>query len=151
MGEAEAKAHTADVDHPLWARYQRWTSIHPKKVHFDNSRLVSAAEPHDGGPRLESLPDYVYSPLNDPKRDVRIVELLPGKFHDNVKVRIHHVTPRAPPGPKPGDWREELEEIRKNLPEGWEAFKTVRYQMLVNCNCGLLIDLDRREKAIFPT
>jgi hypothetical protein len=72
---------------------------------------------------LTGLPDYEYTPLADPDADARIVELLPGKFDDDVKVRIHHVTLKHPD--RPGDWREELKEVRNKLPEGWEVFKTV--------------------------
>lgn len=118
MGDA---AEPESVEHPLWARFLRWCTIHPEDPPADDNFLVRVA--HDPSPRLTGLPDYEYTPLANPDADARIVELLPGKFDDDVKVRIHHVTLKHPD--RPGDWREELKEVRDNLPEGWEVFKTV--------------------------
>jgi hypothetical protein len=109
------------VDHPLWARFLRWCTIRPKHYDTDNTNLTLV--PHDGSSRLEELPDYEYTPLPDPKRDVRLVELLPGKFDDDVRIRIHLAS--ITPPPKGPGWREELAEVRNYLPPGWEAFATV--------------------------
>lgn len=40
---------------------------------------------------MEPLTDYVYSPLDDPKQDIRLLELLPGDHCDPIRVRILHV------------------------------------------------------------
>ena len=110
------------VDHPLWSRFLRWCTIRPKQFHHANSTNLVLV-PHDGSSRLESLPDYEYSPLPDPTRDVRLVELLPANFDDDVRIRIHYST--LTPPPKGPGWREELHEVRKDLPKGWEVFQTV--------------------------
>jgi hypothetical protein len=111
----------AYVDHPLWSRFLRWCSIRPKQYHTDHSNLVLV--PHDWGSQLESLPDYEYSPLREPERDARLVELLPGQFDDDVRIRIHHVT--LTPPPEGGGWRVDLAQVRSDLPSGWEAFQTM--------------------------
>ncbi|KAE9381609.1 heterokaryon incompatibility protein [Stipitochalara longipes BDJ] len=66
---------------------------------------------------------YEYSPLPDPKRAVRLFELLPANFDDDIRIRIHYAT--LTPPPRGGSWRESLEQLRKDLPKGWEAFQTL--------------------------
>lgn len=114
---------TADIDHPLWARFLRWATIHPESPDDGGDFLVKV--PLDTSSRLLELPNYEYTPLLDPEHDARVVELLPGKFNDDVKIRIHHVTLKPYPGHDKITWRAELEKVRKELPEGWEVFKTV--------------------------
>ncbi|KAK1954614.1 hypothetical protein LY78DRAFT_686808 [Colletotrichum sublineola] len=98
----------AYVDHPLWARFLRWCTIYPKNYETDNSHLVLLSEEERS--RLEDLPDYKYTPLDDPNQDVRIVELLPGKFDDEIIIRIHHI--RLTPPPQRGKvWKTTLAEI----------------------------------------
>ncbi|KAK1573798.1 heterokaryon incompatibility protein [Colletotrichum navitas] len=98
----------AYVDHPLWARFLRWCTVYPKNYETDNSQLVLLSEEERS--RLEDLPDYKYTPLEDPSQDVRIVELLPGKFDDDIIIRIHHI--RLTPPPQRGKvWKTTLAEI----------------------------------------
>lgn len=35
---------------------------------------------------FESLDDYVYSPLANPRLDIRLVELLPGALHETITI-----------------------------------------------------------------
>ncbi|KDN68217.1 putative heterokaryon incompatibility protein [Colletotrichum sublineola] len=112
----------AYVDHPLWARFLRWCTIYPKNYETDNSHLVLLSEEERS--RLEDLPDYKYTPLDDPNQDVRIVELLPGKFDDEIIIRIHHI--RLTPPPQRGKvWKTTLAEVRRELSPDWEAFQTL--------------------------
>jgi hypothetical protein len=64
-----------------------------------------------------NLQGYCYSPLANPTDDIRVLELLPGDFDDDVRIRIHHhtVTPPAPAD----DGRWSLAEIRDTVPDGW--------------------------------
>lgn len=122
------------VDHPLWSRFLRWYTLHPKTYDTDLDQLVLA--PHDESSRLESLPDYKHTPSDDPKTDARVVELLPGKFDDDVVIRIHHVTLKPPP--PSGEWRATMEQVRDELPPGWEVFQTVSHttNWVLGCSSG---------------
>jgi hypothetical protein len=116
------------VEHPLWALFLRWCAIRPKLVDKNFEHLTP--ESRGQCSRLESLPDYAYSPLKDPGRDARLLELLPAHFDEGVRIRIHHVT--LVPPPEGGQWRLTLAEVRSNLPKGWEAFQTVSKQNLLS-------------------
>jgi hypothetical protein len=52
-----------------------------------------------------------------------MIPTTPGKFDDDVRIRIHLVS--ITPPPKGPGWREELADVRNHLPSGWEAFATV--------------------------
>lgn len=112
---------TSYVNHPLWALFLRWCTIHPKPQETSLNDLLSVS--HDESSRLEGLPDYEYSRLDNPKTDARVVELMPGKFDDDVVIRIHHITLKAPPLSE--EWRATLEQVRDELPPEWEVFQTV--------------------------
>lgn len=114
--------HPTDVDHPLWSRFLRWCTIRPKRREIPSSRYL-VIEAHGRSAWLESLKDYEHTPLPDPQSYIRLVTLFPGKFDDDVRVSIHHdaLTP-----PSRGKRRRmALDEIRRDLPSGWEAFQTV--------------------------
>lgn len=90
----------AYADLPLWSRFLRWCTIQPKRHETSIKNLILV--PHDNGSRLESLPEYEYTPLKDPEHDARLIELLSDrKFDDDIKIRIHHVTLTA--SPREGD------------------------------------------------
>lgn len=114
---------TAYVDHPLWSRFLRWCTIRPKAfdTNVGNPYLVDVL--HDNSSRLDSLPNYEYCPLPDPQRDVRLVELLPADFDEDIRIRIHYATLMPPPEGE--GMRVTLAEVVKDLPAGWEAFQTV--------------------------
>lgn len=65
------------------------------------------------------LQPYEYLPFQDARRDIRIVELLPGQFDDSVRVLIHH----APLVQRPdvADTRMTVTELAKTLPSGWKV------------------------------
>lgn len=65
---------------------------------------------------LESLPHYAYSPLSDPARNIRVIELLPGNHNDDVRIRIKEVTLEGPNAQEPSG-RLLLEELRATIPQ----------------------------------
>jgi hypothetical protein len=112
-----------NVGHPLWSRFLRWCTIRPKQNERPRqSSLVSVGQ--ERIVRLESLNEYKYTPLPDPQSFIRLVTLLPGEFDDDVRVTIHHDALR-PPSAGRKTRKMALAEIRRDLPEGWEAFQTV--------------------------
>ncbi|CAN8101822.1 unnamed protein product [Discula destructiva] len=118
------------VGHPLWARYLRWCTIHRR--HHDAEQTSLVLSPHHEIPRLESLPDYKYCPLPSPAKDARIVELLPGKFDDDITIRIHHVS--LTPPPQREEKRATMAQVKQELPPGWEVFQTLVDRRFVFCN-----------------
>ncbi|TVY35267.1 Heterokaryon incompatibility protein 6,OR allele [Lachnellula subtilissima] len=114
------------VSHPLWSRFLRWSTIRPKRRERTNSissPIFAFDSDRDRSLELESLYDYEHTPLPDPQSFIRLVTLLPGKFEDHVRVRIHHETLRPRSEGKPR--RMTLAEIRRDMPAGWEAFQTI--------------------------
>jgi hypothetical protein len=67
--------------------------------------------------------EYQHFPLADPLRDIRLVELLPAEFGDELRLRIFH----APlcEAATPEDNRLALAQLRKLLPEQWLVHTTV--------------------------
>jgi hypothetical protein len=72
---------------------------------------------------LDHLPEYEYVPFKDPKGDIRLVELLPGKFEDDIRVRIHYASLSPPPvGVRR---RLRIGEIKKTIPKDWKIYQTL--------------------------
>jgi hypothetical protein len=111
------------VEHSPWARFLRWCKIHQKER--SSNDLVYLTLP-DGpqSPSLDHLPEYEYVPFQNPKQDIRLVELLPGKFEDDIKVRIHYASLSPPPAGARS--RPRIGEIKKTLPKGWKVYQTAR-------------------------
>lgn len=67
---------------------------------------------------------YTYSSLTNPKRDIRLVELFPGKVNYPVEIRIFQ-EPLVEPSTaeSPGLT---LRELAKTLPPGWKVIKTIQ-------------------------
>lgn len=67
------------------------------------------------------MEEFEYKPLRE--NEIRILKLHPGHFDDDICVSLVHETLLEPPSlVTPG--RLSLRELRKTLPEGWEAFET---------------------------
>lgn len=49
---------------------------------------------------FDTLEYFQYSPLANPTRDIRIIELLPGHFDDDIRICLRH-TPLVEPQTKP--------------------------------------------------
>ncbi|KAK4214226.1 heterokaryon incompatibility protein-domain-containing protein [Rhypophila decipiens] len=75
---------------------------------------------------MSSLQPYQYRPLNNPRRDVRFLRLLPGNPDDPIHISIFHATLGDEPKPKQQQQaRMTLSEIRAKLPEDWWAGETL--------------------------
>lgn len=75
---------------------------------------------------------YVYSKLKDPHRDIRLVEVLPGSFNDDIRLRIYHAALDAPVK-QPNQQHLTAEELSHTLPPGWRAFTTYEGRYLFCC------------------
>lgn len=64
---------------------------------------------------------YEYCPLQDAGRDIRIIEVLPGRFDDSLRVQIHHASIMEPP--EVVDTRMTMPQLQATLPEGWELYR----------------------------
>jgi hypothetical protein len=71
---------------------------------------------------IDSLADLHYSPLRDPERDIRLVELLPGECEDDIRVNIHQATLSAPA--KKETPRMSVTQVQQTLPPGWRVTET---------------------------
>ncbi|KAI1840860.1 hypothetical protein JX266_012942 [Neoarthrinium moseri] len=65
---------------------------------------------------------YIYTPLEDPGRDIRLVTIQAGTWDDPLCIRIGHV-PLYPPT-RTKDTRKPLCEIKRTLPPGWIVEET---------------------------
>jgi hypothetical protein len=70
-----------------------------------------------------AMTPYTYSKLRDPAVDIRLLELLPGDFHDKIRVRMSHVPLLQPQESATSRWS--LSELKATLPNGWLAMETV--------------------------
>ncbi|KAM5354744.1 hypothetical protein ACJ41O_001391 [Fusarium nematophilum] len=70
-----------------------------------------------------AMEPYGYSELEDPDKDIRLFELLPGFFHDDLKLRIFHAALTAPES-KPQAQMMTEEELLDTLPGDWDAVMT---------------------------
>lgn len=67
----------------------------------------------------KQLQPYEYCPLQDAGRDIRIVEVLPGQFHDSIRAHIHHAPLVEPP--HVADTRMTIPQLQATLPKGWDV------------------------------
>ncbi|KAM0417359.1 hypothetical protein ACHAPT_012675 [Fusarium lateritium] len=65
-------------------------------------------------------PKFVYSALEGPW-DIRLVELLPGAFGDDIKLRIFHVA--LPQQKRPSRQETSFNELERTLPPNWYVFR----------------------------
>ncbi|KAJ8119345.1 hypothetical protein ONZ43_g3688 [Nemania bipapillata] len=70
---------------------------------------------------------YEYSPLED-ETSIRVVTILPGEFGDPLRVDIEHKSLVTPEVPK--STRLSVKEIRRTVPEGWDAYETLEGRIL---------------------
>jgi hypothetical protein len=73
--------------------------------------------------RLAQHEHYQYSALRNPEVDIRLLELLPGKLDNVIRVHIFHAPLR--PSAEPTSNGSSLSEIQKTLPPGWSVYETV--------------------------
>ncbi|KAJ3541888.1 hypothetical protein NM208_g4387 [Fusarium decemcellulare] len=66
---------------------------------------------------------YTYSALENPREDIRLFELLPGSFDDDIKLRIFHSV-LDPSLEKPHRPRIALQDLQRTLPPKWEVWET---------------------------
>lgn len=67
---------------------------------------------------------YIYSPLKDPQRDIRLLELQPAARDDDIRLRIYHATLETPPKQQRNQDPIDLEELKSTLPPDWKVHKT---------------------------
>ncbi len=72
---------------------------------------------------FEDLEEYSHFVLPDPTNRIRLVELLPGDFGDDVRVRIYHSV-LVPPDSE-DDGRLSLSELQKTTPDDWQVYQTL--------------------------
>ncbi|KAF1831409.1 HET-domain-containing protein [Decorospora gaudefroyi] len=98
----------------------RTTKSH--RVNRSNSLIAVAYSTGEEG-KLHSLPEHEYIPLPDPLSFIRLATILPGEFDDDIRITLDHHVLKPPSRSKPE--RLNLAEIRRDLPQGWEAFQTI--------------------------
>lgn len=70
-------------------------------------------------------PPYVYSKLEDPQRDIRLVTIIRGRRNDRIRLRIRHTRLRSSPDTQP-EKRWSLKDWEKSLPSsGWVVRETI--------------------------
>ncbi|KAJ4390436.1 hypothetical protein N0V85_007218 [Neurospora sp. IMI 360204] len=65
------------------------------------------------------MASYHYLPLAEPKKDIRLIDLLPGHRADDIIVSIRHAS--LTPSPPKKAVNPSLKELEKTLPPGWWA------------------------------
>jgi hypothetical protein len=71
---------------------------------------------------------YIYKPLKSDPPEIRVLQLLPGKFDDPLWITLDHaelVVPEAEVSQ-----RMSLEELQQTLPEGWKVYETTESRAL---------------------
>ncbi|KAL7627071.1 hypothetical protein AAE478_003847 [Parahypoxylon ruwenzoriense] len=69
---------------------------------------------------------YQYSALANPNVDIRLVKLLPGRFHDDLRIALYHVPLIRPPAPSRVRLGQAmLKELQQTLPAGWAAWENL--------------------------
>ncbi|KAI0453613.1 heterokaryon incompatibility protein-domain-containing protein [Xylaria acuta] len=74
------------------------------------------------------FPTYSYSPLEKPLKDIRLAIILPGRYSDDIRIRIDHIaldTATCYPSRKL-----HLADIKKSLSSGWDVCETVNGRCL---------------------
>jgi hypothetical protein len=72
---------------------------------------------------------YVYKELDQTKREIRLLTLLPSrKLDDPIRIRLSHV-PFDPPPFVPRAALD-VEAVERELPHGWQAFETIEGQAI---------------------
>lgn len=69
------------------------------------------------------MDNYQYSQLLDPKKDIRLLRLLPGHFDEDLRAEIIHVALVGPPERKPK--RLSLDKVQATLSSEWEVRETL--------------------------
>jgi Heterokaryon incompatibility protein (HET) len=74
------------------------------------------------------MPPYQYIQLADPKVDIRVLKLLPGKFDDDIEVEIYHTPLICASTHSSPRWS--LSKLQETLPKNWEALPTMEGEIL---------------------
>jgi hypothetical protein len=69
------------------------------------------------------MPPYSYSKLNVQTGEIRLLNLLPGRFEDSIHLTISHEPFLVEP--KPSHRKEITQEHLDSLPEGWDVGVTM--------------------------
>lgn len=85
----------------IWGRIQKTTSPKEKEA-------------------VANDPTFVYTPLHDPKNEIRLITLLPGLIGDSIKVVLWH-TKLVQPAIEADNGRATMEEVRAALSPDWIA------------------------------
>lgn len=74
-----------------------------------------------------SRQSYQYMPLQDEQRDIRLFDLFPGDFDDELRISIYQShLPQPPTSEQRYEWdRLSLADLARTLPEGWEIHETL--------------------------
>jgi hypothetical protein len=70
------------------------------------------------------MQQYQYEPLNTDLDEIRLIELMPGGFGDDIRLRIYNA-PLVPPIIKRQDGRIPLQELQETLPDDWIVRETL--------------------------
>lgn len=84
---------------------------------------------------LQSLKNYVHVPLQDSEQEIRLIEVLPGNFGDDLHLKLHYAPLVGPPAQNQGT-RLELAEIESTLPLGWKALKDLEDRLIFQSEDG---------------
>jgi len=69
------------------------------------------------------MSDYKYTPLNEKFEEIRLITLLPGEFHDDIRINIINA-PFSIPKSRPAQ-RISQEELQNTVSSEWKVFLTL--------------------------
>jgi hypothetical protein len=76
----------------------------------------------------ENIQMYQYRPLDPTAGEIRLVYILPGEFHDPIRLIMRHTSFVTPEERVPE--RQSREELQSSLPEGWDVYETWEHRYL---------------------
>ena len=76
----------------------------------------------------EFMEPYKYRTLDPETQEIRILLLLPGEFHSDIRIKLSHVPLVVPD--EISSKEISLELLGRTLPPGWKAFETLDHQII---------------------
>ncbi|KAF2166901.1 hypothetical protein M409DRAFT_22953 [Zasmidium cellare ATCC 36951] len=74
---------------------------------------------------LPEIPEYQYATLNHSIKETRLAELLPGKYDDDIHLKIHCVSLSSSNGARPELSGFAVGDLQKDLPPDWTVRETI--------------------------
>jgi hypothetical protein len=95
----------------------------------------SQREGTEESPAIEYLTpeEYEYSPLDNGRKEIRLLALLPGSSDDPIEIEIWHEPLQMPP--KVSSTRFPIEELEKTLPRNWKVFENIEHRLFFWNTC----------------